>query len=44
MYAYVFKTTLWIMMRFFLVDRVIQDEGLYVYKVEEHLNISIATA
>jgi hypothetical protein len=46
MYAYVSKTTQRICMWFFLIDREIQEEGLYVYNmhniVEKHFCISIA--
>jgi hypothetical protein len=33
MYAYIFKTTQWILMRVILVERELEEEGLYVYTV-----------
>jgi hypothetical protein len=41
MYALIFKTTQRVLLRLFLIARVTQEEGLYVYKmrhvIEKHL-------
>jgi hypothetical protein len=41
MYAKKIKTFQRILMRCFLKDRVIQEEGLYVYKIQYHFSISV---